>query len=110
MGDVYLDAIMKPHLDYFRHLCTTKHEVIATRVRFSERIVLDGGASDETAWLYNRVNEAIGAWGEFAEERLIVLIRSCLGALWTDDEVLESLRTVPAWWTETEQSDEPEPE
>ena len=56
---------------------------------------------------YNRVNEAIAAWAKLADDRLIILVRSVLGALWRDDEVLTSLQTIPRWW-ERDQTDEPE--
>jgi hypothetical protein len=108
MGDVFDTALVKGHPDYCRRLLTTSHEIIATWVRFSEQIVPDKDAPPETHWLYARINEAIAAWGEFAEDRLVVLVRSVLGGLWTDEEVAEALRGIPSWWSETEQGGGPE--
>ena len=109
MGDVYAGALVKTDPEYCRQLYTTNHEVIATWVRFTEQIIPDRDAAPETLWLYSRVNEAIAAWGEFAERRLIILIRSVLAGLWTDEDVVDSLKTVPTWWTESEQSRASEP-
>ena len=99
MGDVYETAIVKPSPKYCRQLCTKNNEVIATWVRFTERIVADKDAAPETSWLYNRVNEAIAAWSECSEYRLIVLVRSVFGVLWEDSEVADSLKRLPEWWT-----------
>lgn len=98
MGDVYSEALVKQDLDYCRQLASSEGEIIATWVRFSEQIIADKDAPVETVWFYNRVNEAIAAWGELAEQRLIVCVRSVLGGLWTDDEVIASLTSNCAWW------------
>jgi hypothetical protein len=104
MGDVYDTALVKGHPDCTRRLYTANHQIIATWVRISERIIPDHDSPAETEWLYSRINEAIGAWARFAENRLVVLVRSVLGGLWTDDEVIDALGTIPSWWTETEPS------
>lgn len=98
MGDVYKEALVKGHPDFCRQLSTTSHEIIATWVRSSERIVPDDDAADETRWLYSRINEAIAAWAQFAENRLVILVRSAFGTLWTDEEVRDALTTIPSWW------------
>lgn len=98
MGDVFTTALVKPHPDGTRQLFTCSHEVIATRVRFTEQIIPDADANDETRWLYSRINEAIAAWGSFAEERLVVLVRTVLGGLWTDDDVSNAVGEIPSWW------------
>ena len=100
MGNVYADALVKADPEYCRQLYTTDHQLIATWVRFTEQIVPDRHAAPETLWLYSRVNEAIAAWGELSERRLIVLVRSVLGGTWTNEEVAESLGVVPEWWNE----------
>lgn len=100
MGDVFQDALLKKHPDYCRQLYTAEHEIIATRVRFTEQPVIEPDSACETQWLHKRINEAIAAWGELADERLIVLIRTVIGPLWEDQEVTDSLKTLPAWWTE----------
>lgn len=105
MGDVYETALVKGHPDSTRRLYTGNHQIIATWVRFSERIIPDRDSPAETEWLYARINEAIGAWAQFAENRLVLLVRSVLGGLWTDDEVIDALGTIPPWWNETELSD-----
>lgn len=110
MGDVYETALVKGHRDSTRRLYTANHQVIATWVQFSEQIIPDRDSPAETVWLYTHVNEAIGAWGKFAEDRLVILVRSVLGGLWTDEEVVGALATLPSWWTETEQSHATEPE
>jgi hypothetical protein len=105
MGDVFETALVKGHPDYCRLLHTESHEIIGTWVRFSEQIILDEEVADETAWLYTHINEAIAAWSTFAENRLVLLIRTVLGGLWEDDDVSNSLRGIPSWWIEIEQAD-----
>lgn len=102
MGDVFATALAKGHRDYCRRLLTGSHEIIATWVRFSEQIVPNRHAPAETLWLYAHINEAIAAWSTFAEQRLVVLIRTVLGGLWQDDDVSNSLHGIPAWWRDTE--------
>lgn len=108
MGDVFETALVKGHPDCCRRVLTGAHEIIATWVRFSERINPDRDAPDETVWLYTHINEAIAAWSTFAENRLVLLVRTVLGGLWEDDDVINSLHGIPSWWTETEQSSETE--
>jgi len=98
MGDVFQTALVKPHSDSSRQLQTESHEIIATWVRYSEQIMLDPDAPHETKWLYNRVNEAISAWSELEENRLVVLVRSVIRGLFTDQEIVDSLKTIPHWW------------
>jgi hypothetical protein len=105
MGDVFETALVKKHRDYSRRLYTNDHEIVATWVGHSEHIIPDDEATDETRWLYNRVNEAMDAWSDFAERRLLVLVRSGLGGLWADDEVKCALQGVPEWFAETEPPD-----
>jgi len=98
MGDVYQRALVKPDSTVCRQLCTMSNEVIARWVRCTERVKPRRDAAPETIWLYNRLNEAAAAWAEMAERRLIVLVRSTFGGLWTDDEVIASLDETPDWW------------
>lgn len=104
MGDVYELALVKKHPDCTRRLFTANHQVIATWVHFSEGIIPDHDAPTETLWLYARINEAINAWGEFVENRLVILVRSPIGGLWTNDDVIDALRTIPLWWIAAEPS------
>ena len=110
MGDVFETALVKGHSDYCRRILTGPHAIIATWVRFSEQISPEQDAPDETAWLYSHINEAIAAWSNIAERRLVLLVRTVLGSMWEDHNVSDSLRGIPAWWTETEQSNRHEPE
>jgi hypothetical protein len=105
MGDVFETALVKGHPDNCRRLLTESHEIIATWVRFSEQIIPDEDSPDETVWLYTHVNEAITAWSTIAENRLVLLVRTVLSGLWEDDDVSNSLRSIPSWWIETELAD-----
>ena len=107
MGDVFEAALVKGHPDCCCRILTGSHEIIATWVQSSERINPDQEAPDETNWLYTHFNEAIAAWSTFAENRLVLLVRTVLGGLWEDVDVIKSLHGIPAWWTETEQRGEP---
>jgi hypothetical protein len=98
MGDVFADALGKSDPDYSRQLRTTNHEIIATWVTGVERLGSPRPGADEYGWLHSRVNEAIAAWSEFADDRLLILVRTILGGLWTDDEVAASLESIPEWW------------
>ena len=40
-----------------------------------------------------RQRQAIAAWSTFAENRLVLLVRTVLGGLWEDDDISNSLRT-----------------
>ena len=103
MGDIFETALVKGHRDYGRRLFTESHEIIATWVHFSEQLVPEDEVADETVWLYTHINEAIAAWSTFAENRLVLLVRTVLGGLWEDEEVTNSLRGIPSWWIATEQ-------
>lgn len=105
MGDVYHRAIVKSHPDICCQLFSSRYELFVTWVHVTELSVVHDGAPDDTMWLYNRINEVTAAWGEFAENRLIMLVRRVLGGLWEDHEVADSLTTIPSWWTtETEEN------
>jgi len=106
-GDVFETALVKQHPDYSRRLHTGSHEIIATWVQSSERIIPDQEASDETVWLYSHINEAIAAWSTFAENRLVLLVRTVLGGLCEDVDVIKSLHGIPEWWIQTQQRGEP---
>lgn len=99
MGDVFAAALVKEHPDCCRRLLTASHEIIATRVRYSEQIIPDRDSPDETIWLYARINEANAAWNAFAEDRLVLMVRTVLGPTWKDEDVIQSLRGIPGWWT-----------
>ncbi|MHB8957952.1 MAG: hypothetical protein ACYC4U_33905 [Pirellulaceae bacterium] len=101
MSAVYEMALVKRHPDYSRRLMTGTHQIIATWVQSSERIILEDHSPAETRWLYNHLNEAFEAWGEISERRLVVLVRSVIDGRPTDEEVVESMKTIPAWWAET---------
>jgi len=98
MSDVFEIALGKGHPDFSRQLFTANHQVIATWFRFSEQITPRRDAPSETELLYARINEAINAWGRFADDRLVILVRSVFGGLWDDDEVVHALGTIPSWW------------
>ena len=100
MGDVYETALVKRHPDYCRFLMTEARQIIATWVESSEHIILDDDSPSETRWLYNRLNEAFEAWSEMSDRRLVVLVRSVIGGLLTDEEVAKSMQTIPEWWTD----------
>jgi hypothetical protein len=91
--------LVKQHPDYCRRLLTEAHQLIVTRVESSEQIVPDDDEPDETRWLYSRCNEAIAAWPGISEDRLVILVRSAVGELWTDEKVANSLEVMPKWWT-----------
>lgn len=108
MGDVYHRAIVKPNPEICCQLFSNRNELIVAWVHCKERIVVQKRAPEETLWLYNRINEATAAWSEYAENRLIILVRRVLGGLCEDHEVAHSLTTIPGWWTtETERVVQP---
>lgn len=98
MGDVFETALGKRRPDQIRKLLTSKHEVIATLGQSLETIRAHKNAPTETKWLYSRINEAIGAWDGFTENRLLLLVRIVLGGLWEDEDVTDAVRKIPAWW------------
>lgn len=99
MGDIFTGALGKSDADWSRRLLTHSFGVIATRVSCREKVYPPRGAAPEYRWLYARINEAITAWGPFAEERLVLLVRNVIGGLWMDDEVEKGLREIPDWWS-----------
>lgn len=98
MGDVFETALGKRRPDQIRKLLTSKHEVIATRAQFLEKLHTRKNAPTETRWLYSRVNEAISAWEGFTENRVLLLVRIVLSGLWEDEDVTDAVRKIPAWW------------
>jgi hypothetical protein len=56
-----------------------------------------GEETQETRWLRNRIQEAQDAWSEVTQESVIIVIREVLGALVTDEELMESLGSTPPW-------------
>jgi hypothetical protein len=51
----------------------------------------------EQGWLAARLREAAEGWGTITDEYIVVLVREVLGGSTLDEEVMESLRRVPAW-------------
>lgn len=98
MGDVFTDGMTKPGSRACLQLLTRDHEIYANRFDATEEVVPNRNAGSETVQLYDRIDEAVHAWSEICERRLIVLVRSVLGGLWTDEEVKASLTTIPGWW------------
>jgi hypothetical protein len=101
MGDAFADAMGKSDPNCSRQLYTANHEIVATWVTGAERLGSPRPGADEGVWLHNRLNEAVVGWSEFADDRLLILVRTILGGLWTDDEVAASLKSIPDWWDET---------
>ncbi len=97
MGDVFWNAMEKANPNGGRQLQTGQHEIIANWVDSRKRIEPLADANFETVRLYRHINDAAGAWGDLAERRLIVLVRTMLRGLWTDHEVAQALKTVPSW-------------
>lgn len=56
-----------------------------------------GEPSQESQWLKRRLEEATDAWEPLARDAVIVVLRESLGALVTDEELADSLDTVPSW-------------
>jgi hypothetical protein len=102
MGDVFERALRGSSTNDMRQLLTSRYEIFARRAHFSDRVKSRKTQADETKWLNVRINEAIAAWGEFAEDRLILLVRIVLGGLWQDAEVTQSLSQKPSWWREAD--------
>ena len=103
MGDVFETALGKCYPAQSRKLHTSKHEVIATWGQVLEKILAHKNAPSETKWLYSRINEAIGAWEGFTENRLLLLVRIVLGGLWEDKDVTDAVRKIPSWWVGSNQ-------
>lgn len=98
MGDVFVHAMERVGGDGYKRLQTENHELLAVWSGTGKAIGLDRNASPETVWLYCRLNEAMAAWGDVVERRLIVLIRSPIGGLVTDEEFADALEVLPNWW------------
>ncbi|MDA1229567.1 MAG: hypothetical protein O2856_02210 [Planctomycetota bacterium] len=98
MGDVFATPLERRHPDQSRKLYTSKHEVTATWVQFLEKVRARKNAPPETLWLYSRLNEAIGAWEGVSENRLLLFVRTIVGGLWEDEEVIDAVRKIPIWW------------
>lgn len=47
-----------------------------------------------------RLHEAVGAWQDFAERAVLIVLREVVGGLVTDEELIDSLSHVPEWLTE----------
>jgi hypothetical protein len=58
---------------------------------------IDGEETQETDWLRAHLQAAEDAWGDLVPTRVIVVIREPLGPLVTDEELTESLHTIPPW-------------
>jgi hypothetical protein len=58
---------------------------------------INGEEAQETCWLRNHLREAEFAWSELAPEAVIVVLREPLGALVTDEVLVESFRASPPW-------------
>ena len=56
-----------------------------------------GEPAQETEWLAARVREATAAWAAIAPEGVLVVLREVIGGTVTDDELVASLESVPAW-------------
>ena len=100
MAEVFDTALSVGSPDISRTLLTSSYELIATWVDSTTCIVPDQKTSDETQWLYARLNEAFASWGAMADRRLVILVRQVLGGLWSDSEVEKALKSVPEWWND----------
>ena len=58
---------------------------------------IQGQEAQETRWLRSRIQEAENAWSELTQEAVIIVIREPLGALVSDEELVESLGSTPPW-------------
>ena len=98
MGDAFTGGMTKLGSGACLQLLTRDHEVCANWFDSTEEVVPNPNAVSETVQLCDRIDEAIHAWSEVCGRRLVVLVRSVLGVLWTDEEVKVSLKTIPDWW------------
>jgi hypothetical protein len=98
MGDVFSAAIARCNPEQHFQIMTGACEMYAAWVAGNPLVAPPANACDESIWLYQRLNEAIAAWGNLVDRRLIVIARSVIDGLWTDDEVADSLRSMPDWW------------
>ncbi len=58
---------------------------------------INGAETQEASWLRSRIQEAEESWGSLAQASVLVVLREPLGALVTDEELLESQTSVPRW-------------
>jgi hypothetical protein len=56
---------------------------------------IHGAETQEAGWLRSRIQEAKDAWGKLALASVLVVLREPLGALVTDEELLDSQTSVP---------------
>ncbi len=96
MGDIFQCAFKEINSD-FLELHTTNHQVLAVWINSQKGLIPGTKVKPETIWFYNRLNEASNSWCELSKQRLIITVRTVLGGLWTDEEVKESLDTLPDW-------------
>jgi hypothetical protein len=97
-GDVFSAIFLHNQIKQHYQLLTHSFEIKAAWIQSSQQINLDQQPTDEMRWLYSHTSEAIAAWREFAEHRLLILVRVVLEGLWEDSDVLGSLNGVPSWW------------
>jgi hypothetical protein len=57
--------------------------------------LIGGKQTQETRWLRGRIREAEMAWSKVVADGVIVVLREPLGALVTDEELTDSLRSIP---------------
>lgn len=98
MGDVFSSAIACCNPESHFQVMWAGRALYAAWVAGNPAIAPPPTACDEYKWLYQRLNEAIAAWGNLVDRRLIVIARSVTGGLGTDDEVAASLHSMPDWW------------
>jgi hypothetical protein len=98
MGDVFSTAIAYCNPECHFQLMLGGRELYAAWVAGNPVVTPPAKACHECNWLYQRINEAMGAWDNLVDRRLIVIVRSVNGGLWTDDEVAASLHYMPDWW------------
>jgi len=58
---------------------------------------INGQEAQEVRWLRSRIQEAENAWSELTQEAVIIVLREPLGALVSDEELTESLGSIPPW-------------
>lgn len=54
----------------------------------------------ESDWYITRLREALGAWEKLVERAVLVVLRHVIGPLVSDEEIVESMSTVPLWLSE----------
>ncbi len=87
---VYSTGVAGRHFEIFWH-CLPDDERLLNRLHGDSQFA-------EDAWLRQRVREAIDAFGNTNADRGILLfVREPIGATVLDEEVAESILTVPEW-------------